>query len=145
MRKMNLWIAVVALTAAAFTGVISRGAHAQTGLGDTNGMVGSWRVNVDVTNPAGFPSFPVLMTFHSDGTVVESRLSYIPQGPSGAIVETTGHGAWQRLPGNQIAASFLSLLQGAPGTSLLNGAFWATEKLNMRPVLGSASNTFTAT
>jgi hypothetical protein len=128
---------------AASTGIISQRAHAE-GVEDSHSIVGSWRVHVDVTNPPGMPSFPVLITFHSDGTVIESRLGYIPQGPAGAIVEGAGHGAWQRQPGNQIAASFQMLLQGAPGNTILNGAFWATEKINCRPVLGPDSNSFTA-
>jgi hypothetical protein len=106
--------------------------------------VGSWRVNVNVTNPAGFPSFPVMMTIHADGTMVQTRLGYIPFGPAGAVLEGTGHGAWQRVTGNQIAATFLTLIQGAPGNNILNGAFWASEKVNFRPVIGPDGNTFTA-
>jgi hypothetical protein len=60
------------------------------------------------------------------------------------VVEGTGHGAWQRINGNQIAATFLTLLQGAPGNAILNGAFWATEKVSFRPVMGADGNTFTA-
>jgi hypothetical protein len=143
MKRTKVSIAAAALLAVACIGLLTRRAKAQDGLEDHNAIVGSWRVQVDVTNPPGMPSFPVLITFHSDGTVIESRLGFIPQGPAGPIVEGAGHGAWQRL-GNQIAASFQMLLQGAPGNTILNGAFWATEKINCRPVLGPDSNSFKA-
>jgi hypothetical protein len=55
-----------------------------------------------------------MMTFHADGTAVESRLSYIPFGPDGSILETTGHGAWQQLPSNQISAIFQHCSRARP-------------------------------
>ncbi|HLK69577.1 MAG TPA: hypothetical protein VKU19_39375 [Bryobacteraceae bacterium] len=139
----------MALTLAAMAGcgLVSTLAHAQDNQGDSARIVGSWRVTVTVTNPPGFPltSFPVMMTFHSDGTTLGSRLSYIPYGPGGAVLETTGHGAWQRSSANRINAVLQQLLQGGPGnTVLLNGVFWATETVKFQPVLGPDGNSFTA-
>ncbi|HYW46189.1 MAG TPA: hypothetical protein VE959_25210 [Bryobacteraceae bacterium] len=146
---MNKTTEVLALTllAIASCGPVSSVMYAQDGNGDAGRIVGSWRVTVTVTNPPGFPlsSFPVMMTFHSDGTALGSRLSYIPYGPGGAVLETTGHGAWQRSPGNQISAVLQQLLQGGPGnTVLLNGVFWATETVKFSPVVGPDGNSFTA-
>ncbi|SPF54723.1 exported hypothetical protein [Candidatus Sulfopaludibacter sp. SbA4] len=70
----RVW-AVAVLTAVAGAGVATGPARAQVGQGEANGLVGSWRVTVNVTNPPGVPSFPVLMTFHADGTMLQSRLS----------------------------------------------------------------------
>jgi len=94
---------------------------------------------VNVTNPSGFPSFPVLMTFHGDGTTLQSRLSYIP---TFGVVETTAHGAWKVTDGNQIAATTFSLIQGAPGNAALNGAFFGTEQVNFQPVIAPDGNSF---
>ena len=135
------------LTVIGGSGMVSNVARAQGNASDAGKIVGSWRVTVTVTNPPGFPisSFPVMMTFHSDGTTLGSRLPYIPYGPGGAVLETTGHGAWQRSPSNQINAVLQQLLQGGPGnTVILNGAFWATETVKFQPVLGGDGNSFTA-
>lgn len=104
-------------------------------------LVGSWRVTVNVSNPPGVPSFPVLMTFHADGTMLQSRLSYIP---AYGVLETTHHGAWKRINWNQIAATTLSLAQGAPGNAALNGAFFGTGKVSFQPMIAGDSNSFTA-
>jgi len=116
-------------------------ARAQVGQGEANGLVGSWRVTVNVTNPPGFASFPVLMTFHADGTMLQSRLIYIP---AFGVLETTAHGAWKRINGNQIAATTFALVQGAPGNAALNGAFFGTEKVSFQPVIAGDGNSFTA-
>jgi hypothetical protein len=133
--------AVAVLLAAAGATVATKPARAQDGQGQANGLVGSWRVTVNVTDPAGFPSFPVLMTFHADGTMLQSRLSYIP---AFGVIETTAHGAWKPLNVAQIAATTFALVQGAPGNTALNGAFVGTEKVNFQPVIASDGNSFTA-
>jgi hypothetical protein len=116
-------------------------AHAQVGQGQADGMVGSWRVTVNVTDPQGVPSFPVLMTFHADGTLLQTRPLYIP---SFGVMETTHFGAWKRLNDTQIAATTFSLAQGAPGNNALNGAFFGTEQVNFQPVIAPDGNSFTA-
>jgi hypothetical protein len=115
-------------------------AHAQAGQGEANGLVGSWRVTITVTSPAGYPSFPVLMTFHADGTLLQSRLYYIP---AFGVLETTAHGGWKR-DGSRILATTYAIAQGAPGNAALNGAFFGTEKVSFQPVLASDGNSFTA-
>ncbi len=136
----RVWAVAVLLAAAGAT-VATQPARAQDGQGQGNGPVGSWRVTVNVTNPSGFPSFPVLMTFHADGTMLQSRLSYIP---AFGVLETTAYGAWKPINGGQIAATTFALVQGAPGNTALNGAFFGTEKVNLQPVVASDGNSFTA-
>jgi hypothetical protein len=145
MTRMNsfpkqVWI-FAALAALAVASMATRAARAQVGQGEADGFVGSWRVTVNVTDPPGPPSFPVLMTFHADGTLLQSRPYYIP---AFGVLETTHHGAWKRIDGNQIAATTYSLAQGAPGNAALNGQFFGTEKVNFHPVMGDDGNTFTA-
>jgi hypothetical protein len=121
--------------------VATRPAQAQVGEGEANGLVGSWRVTAKVTSQQGFAPFPVLMTFHADGTMLQSRLYFLP---AFGVISTTFHGAWKRVDGNQLATTSFSLAQGAPGNGALNGAFFGTEQVSFRPVLGNDGNSFTA-
>ena len=116
-------------------------ASAQEGHGEADRIIGSWRVTVNVTDPPGVPSFPVLMTFHSDGTLMQSRPYYIP---AFGVMETAHHGGWKRIDGDQIAATTLSLAQGAPGNAALNGEFFGTEKVNFKPMIDTGGDSFTA-
>ena len=134
-------LAFAMLAALAVAGMATQSAQAQVGQGQADGMVGSWRVTVNVTDPQGFPSFPVLTTFHADGTVLQTRPLYIP---AFGVVETAHFGAWKRINDTQIAATTFSLAQGAPGDVALNGAFFGTEKVNFQPVLSGDGNSFTA-
>lgn len=132
--------AMAALMAAIGAGLAALPVQAQVGQGEADGLIGSWQVTISVTNPPGFASFPVLMTYFADGNLLQSRLSYIP---SFGVLETTAHGGWQRNR-NQISATTYALSQGAPGNAALNGAFFGTEKVNFNPVIGPTGNTFTA-
>jgi hypothetical protein len=134
-------LAFAMLAALAVASMAIQPAHAQVGQGQADGMVGSWRVTVNVTDPQGFPSFPVLMTFHADGTVLQTRPLYIP---AFGVVETTHFGAWKRINDTQIAATTFSLAQGAPGNTVLNGAFFGTEQVNFQPIIAPDGNSFSA-
>ena len=136
----RVW-APVLLAAVAAAGIASRRASAQVGQGEAAGLIGSWRVTATVTSLQGIAPFPVLMTFHADGTLSQSRLYYLP---AFGVLTTSFHGAWTRINGNQIATTSFSLAQGAPGNAALNGAFFGTEKVNFRPVLASDGDSFTA-
>ena len=60
--------AMVLVAVLAVAGLPSGAAYAQQG----NDLVGSWRVTVNVTSVSGFPPFPVMMTFHADGTAIQA-------------------------------------------------------------------------
>ena len=137
-KRVRALAAFAALIAASMA---TQPVNAQVGQGQADGMVGSWRVTVNVTDPQGVPSFPVLMTFHADGTVLQTRPLYIP---SFGVMETTHFGAWKRINDTQIAATTFSLAQGAPGNNALNGAFFGTEQVNFQPVIAPDGNSFTA-
>jgi hypothetical protein len=55
-------------------------------------VVGSWLATI--TAP-GFGQFNDLISFHPGGIVTESR-RYAVDSPYGRLLETTGHGAWER-------------------------------------------------
>ncbi len=132
---------LVLFTAIAVAGTGAWRAEAQAGHGVGGGIVGAWRVTATVTSLQGVPPFPVLMTFCADGTMSQSRLYYLP---AFGVLLTSFHGVWNRVNGNQIATTSLSLAQGAPGNAALNGAFYGTETVNFQPVLSADGNSFTA-
>src|SRR6516165_8093420 len=133
--------ALVLLTAVAVAGTGTWRATAQVGKGAGGRIVGAWRVTATVTTLQGVPPFPVLMTFCADGTMSQSRLYFLP---AFGVLTTSFHGVWNRVNGNQIATTSLSLAQGAPGNAALNGAFFGTETVNFHPVLSADGNSFTA-
>jgi hypothetical protein len=133
--------ALVLFTAVAVAGTGTWRAAAQVGKGVGGGIVGAWRVTATVTTLQGVPPFPVLMTFCADGTMSQSRLYFLP---AFGVLSTSFHGVWNRVNGNQIATTSLSLAQGAPGNAALNGAFYGTETVNFQPVLSADGNSFTA-
>ena len=133
--------ALVLFTAVAVAGINAWQAAAQVGHGVAGGIIGAWRVTATVTTLQGVPPFPVLMTFCADGTMSQSRLYFLP---AFGVLTTSFHGVWNRVNGNQIATTSLSLAQGAPGNAALNGAFFGTETVNFHPVLSADGNSFTA-
>lgn len=91
-------------------------AAALAGGNGRDGIVGSWLGTVTATNPP-LGSFNDLITFHDDGTVLESR-RYLVDTPFGRLLETTGHGAWKRSRGGRgFEAFFRFLLQNHETTA----------------------------
>jgi len=76
-------------------------------------IVGSWSATVTVTMPP-LGSFASLLSFHADGTLVESRRLFLADSPFGPVLETGGHGAWERTGPGRYDAFFRFLLQQAP-------------------------------
>lgn len=85
--------------------------------GDALDIVGSWLGTVTATNPP-FGQFNDLISFHPGGIVTESRRYSVPGTPFGNMLETSGHGAWERRGENSFEVFFRFLLQelntGAP-------------------------------
>jgi hypothetical protein len=129
---------------------------------DDDDLVGSWFGTVTATNPP-LGSFNDLISFHTGGVVIESRRYLVPGTPFGNLLETTGHGAWERTGRNTFKAFFRFLLQsgtdGAPiGTDnirlalrldrhadTLSGTFESQIKNLADTVIFTASGTFSAT
>jgi len=69
-------------------------------------LLGSW--NVEVTTVAQASTFPALLTFTADGSVIADE----PPSP----FETSGHGNWVKRGDHQVAYTFVSLIGSAEGT-----------------------------
>ena len=135
-------------------------AHAHSD--DHQDIVGSWLGTVTATNPP-LGQFNDLISFHEGGVVTESRRYFVPGTPLGNLLETTGHGAWERGRGRAFDAFFRFLLQdadtGAPlgtdnvrlslalvrSTGKLDGTFESQIKDNAGTVLATVTGTFSAT
>ncbi len=117
---------------------------------------------VTATNPP-LGQFNDLISFHEGGVVTESRRYFVPATPLGNLLETTGHGAWERERGRAFEAFFRFLLQdadtGAPlgtdnvrlslalvrNTGKLDGTFKSQIKDNAGTVIVTVTGTFSAT
>lgn len=155
-RKIFGFLAAIALVALGLT--------TTSGFSQSNAphLVGSWKGTAAATSPPGLAPFTSLMTFTSDGTVIESRRLLAEPTPFGTLLETTSHGAWQRTDTGQFDVHFVFLLQNATtgadvGTdnvhliltldstgSILSGTFESTVKDPSGNPLFTASGTYAA-
>lgn len=70
-------------------------------------------------NPLPFTTFPALMTFHSDGTLVETDGASLVDSPPGQPpnFSSAGHGVWQQVKAHTYHFKFISLSVGPDGTT----------------------------
>jgi hypothetical protein len=100
---------------------------------DRRDLGGSWETVITAVEPPGLPPFRGLVTFTDDGEVLESRRLYFPFSPFGPVMETTGHGAWERQGHRDFAVTFRFLVQAAPNnTAFPNGDDLGTDRIRMR-------------
>jgi hypothetical protein len=107
-------------------------------------LVGSWFATVTATNPP-LGSFASLLSFHGDGTLTESRRLYVADSPFGPLLETGGHGAWERTGPGRYEAFFRFLLQQAPPSA---GAPVGTDDITLQLEVegaGMLGGTFSST
>jgi len=156
-RRLSKMIRAVAAIAITLTST--------AGFGQSNAahLVGSWKAAVAATSPPGLEPFTSLLTFTSDGSVIECRRLLVPQSPLGPLMETPGHGAWTRIDEREFDVHFVFLIQGAGtgvdiGTdnvhlrisldatgAVLSGTFDSTIKDTSGNPIFTASGTFRAT
>jgi hypothetical protein len=74
------------------------------------GIVGSYFGTVTATNPP-LGQFNDLISFHDAGVVTESRRYLIKGTPLGDLLETSGHGAWEKTGGDTYEAFFRFFIQ----------------------------------
>jgi hypothetical protein len=108
-------------------------------------LAGSWKAVVTPTNPPGLlQPFDDLITFTSDGSVIECRRLFVPATPFGPLLETAGHGAWVRVSEREFDIHFVFLLQNAT-----SGEDFGTDNIHLRVRLESSgavlSGTFDST
>lgn len=126
-------------------------------------LLGSWKAAITPISPPGVDPFTDLLTFTSDGSVMESRRLFVPNTPFGPLLETPGHGAWTRTADGQFDIHFTFLLQGSTDGSdvgtdnvhlqvsldstgkTLSGSFESTVKDPSGNPLFTATGTFSAT
>jgi hypothetical protein len=77
---------------------------------NSHNLIGSWLGIITATNPP-LGQFNDLISFLPGGIVTESRRYSVPGTPLGNLLETTGHGAWERRSVNTFEAFFRFLLQ----------------------------------
>jgi hypothetical protein len=107
--------------------------------GNNHDLVGSWFGTVTATNPP-LGQFNDLISFHTGGVVTESRRYLVPGTPFGNLLETTGHGAWERTGGHTFEAFFRFLVQDAD-----TGAPVGTDNVRLSLTLHPAGGTLTGT
>jgi len=128
------------LTAGVAAAVVSaRATPARAHAGNDHDLVGSWFGTVTATNPP-LGQFNDLISFHTGGVVTESRRYSVPGTPLGNLLETTGHGAWERTGGHTFEAFFRFLLQDAD-----TGAALGTDNVRLSLTLDQAAGTLTGT
>jgi len=100
---------------------------------DHRHLGGSWETVITAVEPPGLPPFRGLVTFTKDGEVLESRRLYVPFTPFGPVLETGGHGAWERQGPRDFAVTFRFLVQAAPNNDAFpNGDDLGTDRIRMR-------------
>jgi hypothetical protein len=110
---------------------------------EPRGLEGSWTMTVLATSPPGLPSLSSLITFTRGGEVVESRRGYLPFSPFGPILETAGHGVWDRMDPGDFAATFTLLVQAAPNNPVfVAGEPLGTDKIRLRLTIDGSGDSF---
>lgn len=99
--------------AAAGAGTLAAAAPAAARSGD-QGLVGSWFSTITAVSPP-LGSFNGLMSVHEGGVVTEARRYFVaPPPPFPPLLETSGHGAWERRGNRSYEIFFRFLLQEPP-------------------------------
>lgn len=113
-------------------------------MSDKPDLVGSW---IGTATASSIPSGTLknLMTFTSDGSVVETRRLFLAESLSGEIVGTPGHGTWISTGNNEFAATILVLFEGGPNHPTSKGVIMAIEKVRFKLKLNGEGNRLTGT
>jgi hypothetical protein len=128
------------LTASVAAGMVASTTSSRALDDDDQDIVGSWLGTVTAINPP-LGQFNDLISFHTGGVVIESRRYLVPPPtPFGSLLETTGHGAWERAGKNTFKAFFRFLLQTAA-----DGVPIGTDNIHLSLTLDRKAGTLTGT
>jgi len=113
-------------------------AQAQSG----QGAVGSWFGTVTATNPP-LGSFGEMLSILDGGVAIESRRYYVvPPPPFPNLLETTGHGAWERTGNRTYEVFFRFFLQEPPPST---GSPIGTDNIRLTLTYDASADTLTGT
>ncbi len=94
-------------------------------------LVGAWSGRVEITDPAGVPGFPTVISFHKGGTLTETHPFFsVDRVGLGNLMATPGHGQWEKVGPNYYKASFQLYIQGGPGNENYAGEMIGTNHIN---------------
>jgi hypothetical protein len=135
--KRRLSLRYLAAVAAAALIISSTASFSQSNAAN---LSGSWKAAVTATSPPGLEPFISLITFTSDGSLIEARRLFVPASPLGPLMETPGHGSWTRVSEREFDCHFIFLLQGA-----VSGTDIGTDNIHLRLRLDSTGSNLTGT
>lgn len=95
------------------------------------GLTGSW-IGTSVSTTVPLTPLKTLMTFTSEGTVVESRRLYLANSPLGPLLATPGHGTWEKTDAREYAITIILIYQGAATHPTSPGEVLAQEKVRLK-------------
>jgi hypothetical protein len=102
---------------------------------DGQHLAGSWFGTATATS-VPLPPLRDLITFTSDGNVIEAHRQFLAESPLGPLLATPGHGSWVKTGTNEFAATLLIIYEGAEGHPTASGQVLATEKVRFKLRLG---------
>jgi len=97
-------------------------------------LTGSW-IGTAVSTTVPLPPLKTLMTFTSEGTVIESRRLYLANSPLGPLLATPGHGAWEKTGAKEYAITIILIYEGAANHPTSPGEVLGQEKVRMKLTL----------
>lgn len=135
------WLAVAAATAVVTLGLAAIDAFGDSST-DATRLVGSWSGTATATS-VPLPPLKDLITFTTDGSVIEAHRAYLKESPLGPVLATPGHGSWARSGANEYAATLAIIYEGAPDNPTHAGTVLATETVRFKLRVASDNTTLT--
>jgi hypothetical protein len=107
----------------------------QTAADDGQRLTGSWFGTATATT-VPLPPLKDLITFTSDGNVIEAHRLFLKDSPLGPLLATPGHGAWAKTGTNEFAATLMIIYEGSEDHPTASGQVLAIEKVRFKLSLG---------
>ena len=111
---------------------------------DAQRITGSWS-GTAVATSVPLPPLKDLLTFTSDGSVLETRRLFLANSPIGPLLGTPGHGSWVKTASNEYAVTLMIIYEGAETHPTASGEVVAIEKVRFKLKLGPGADRLTGT
>jgi hypothetical protein len=102
---------------------------------DGQRLTGSWLGTATATS-VPLPPLKTLITFTSDGNVIEGHRLFLSESPLGPLLATPGHGSWEKTGASEFAATLMIIYEGAETHPTASGQVLAIEKVRFNLRLG---------